>query len=158
MASQPSLADTEFMKRVQTALYAFQMVEEALKLIVGLSYEILQSTAPDPIAFSFQPSDINNAALGTLTKLYGRVSKNQTAKARLGEIARWRDYCAHRAFYIEFMSRGDLKYQAQKDGEGLNLATKAALDLLQEFGQEIAALQVTHRSVKKLPPSPHDDI
>jgi len=149
MNNQSANPDTEFIKRVHVALYTFQMIEEALKVVVGLSYEIIQATAPAPISFTFQPSELNDAALGTLRKLYGRVSKNQATMTRLSEIASWRDYCAHRAFHIEFMSRTNEKYEAQKDGEGLAVVTRAALHLLEDFGREFTALQGTYAVVKE---------
>jgi len=136
--------DESFVQKVQAALYAFQMLEEALKIIVGLSYEIIQATAPTPIKFNFKTDEILNAPLGNLKKMYLRVSDNIALGKEIDAVSGWRNYCAHRAYFEEFMSRSDHDLGNQKDEAGVVAAIQAVLSILNTLSVEIQELQRLH--------------
>ena len=85
---------------VQNALFAFQMIEEALKIYIGVSYEIIKRSAPSPVAFNFDASAINNAPLGKLIKMFSRVSANNKLIGDLRKIEEWRNFCARFATHV----------------------------------------------------------
>jgi hypothetical protein len=143
-AAPVSPRDENFLRGVQNALYVFQMIEEGLKILIGLSYEVIQASAPPPVAFHFKKEEINDAALGTLRKMYAKVSNNEALAKEISSIISWRDYCAHRAFQVEFMSRMDAQRESEKDHAGLIKATEASLEILQALGEEIKAVRQVH--------------
>ncbi len=70
MSESPKERDISYIQAVQNALLSFQMIEEALKMCVGMSYEVIAKTAPSRVVFSFDPAEINNAPLRRLIKCF----------------------------------------------------------------------------------------
>lgn len=131
---------------VQNALFAFQMIEEALKIYVGLSYEIIKGTAPSPVAFNFDVSSIKKAPLGKLTKMFSGISANQQLIGELRKIEEWRNFCAHRAYVHEFMNRQSGTPVTAKDIEDVKTVTTTAVNLVKQIGSDMLILRETHRS------------
>jgi|GEM_PF-3027525 len=123
--------DESFTSKIQAALYAFQMLEEGLKIVIGLSYEVIQASTPEPVKFTFNTDEIYNAPLGNLKKMYLRVSGNAELGKEIDQLIPWRNHCAHRAFLEEFMSRADVKRGNKEDEAGVVAATQATLRVLQ---------------------------
>jgi hypothetical protein len=132
---------------VQNALFAFQMIEESLKICIGLSYEIITRAAPFPVVFNFDASAINNAPLGKLIKLFSGVSANNELIGDLRKIEGWRNFCAHRAYTHEFMSRQSGTPVSAKDVEDVSLVITSAVDLLKQIGNDMHVLRETHGTV-----------
>jgi len=132
---------------VQNALFAFQMIEEALKIYIGGSYEIIKRTAPSPVAFNFDSSAINNAPLGKLIKMFSGVSANNKLIGDLRKIEEWRNFCAHRAYTHEFMSRQSGTPVSAKDVDDIKTVTTFAVDLVKQIGNDMLILRETHRTV-----------
>ncbi|MBX7229599.1 MAG: hypothetical protein K1X48_08355 [Burkholderiaceae bacterium] len=130
---------------VQNALFAFQMIEEGLKLYVGLSYEILKRSAPSPVTFNFDPPAIQNAPLSRLIKMFGGVSANNQLIGELRKIEGWRNFCAHRAYTHEFMSRQSGAPVSVKDVEEVQTITTFAVNLVERIGNDMLTLRETHR-------------
>jgi hypothetical protein len=141
--------DDLFINSVQAALYSFQMLEEALKIIVGLSYEVIQAITPEPVKFNFNPDEIYNAPLGNLKKMYSRVSDNSGLGKEIDQLIPWRNYCAHRAFQVEYLSRNNVNKENEKDIDGLITATKATLQILLKLKEELQQVQQLHSRVVK---------
>jgi len=141
--------DESFTSKVQAALYAFQMLEEGLKIVIGLSYEVIQATTPEPVKFAFSADEINNAPLGNLKKMYLRVSGNAALGKEIDQLIPWRNYCAHRAFIEEYMSRADAQRENQKDEAGVVAATQATLQVLQTLQTELQQIRQLHPSITK---------
>jgi hypothetical protein len=141
--------DESFISKVQAALSAFQMLEEGLKCVIGLSYEVIQATAPKPVLFTFNADEIINAPLGNLKKMYLRVSSNKALGKEIGQLIKWRNYCAHRAFMEEFMSRTNAQRENQKYEAGVVAATQATLQVLQIIKAELQELRQLHDSIIK---------
>jgi hypothetical protein len=129
---------------VQNALFTFQMVEEALKICVGLSYEILKHSAPSPVTFNFDASSIHNAPLGKLIKMFSGVTANRQLVRDLGKIVEWRNFCAHCAYKHEFMNRGGTNPVSAKDVVDVQTTTTFAVNLVEQLGNEMRALKQAH--------------
>lgn len=132
---------------IQNALFAFQMIEEALKICVGLSYEVIVRSAPSPVVFSFDASAIYNAPLGKLIKMFAGVSANRQLIAELRKIEEWRNFCAHCAYKHEFMSRQSGSPISAKDVADVQTVTSIAVDLVGQIGNDMRALREAHRAL-----------
>ncbi|MBI4766398.1 MAG: hypothetical protein HY787_17650 [Deltaproteobacteria bacterium] len=141
--------DESFTSKVQAALYAFQMLEEGLKMVIGLSYEVIQAVTPEPVKFTFSADEIYNASLSNLKRMYLRVSGNATLGKEIEKLIPWRNYCAHRAFLEEYMSRVDADRENQKDEAGVAAATQATLQVLQTLQAELQQIRQLHLSLNK---------
>lgn len=136
-----------YVHAVQNALFAFQMIEEALKICVGLSYEIIKRSAQPPVTFNFDVSAINNAPLGKLIKMFSGVSANHQLISDLRKIEEWRNFCAHRAYKHEFMSGQSGAPVSEKDVADVQTVTTFAVNLVEQIGTDMRTLRETHRSL-----------
>jgi hypothetical protein len=118
---------------VQNALFAFQMIEEALKIYIRGSYEIIKRSVPSPVAFNFDASAIKNAPLGKLIKMFSGISANNKLIGDLRKIEEWRNFCAHRAYTHEFMRRQSGTPVSAKDVEDVATVANFAIDLVNLF-------------------------
>ncbi|MGZ8983469.1 MAG: hypothetical protein ACXW11_05890 [Methylotenera sp.] len=132
---------------VQNALFTFQMIEESLKICVGLSYKIIKHSVPPPTAFNFDASNINNAPLGKLIQMFSGVTANLQLVGELRKIMEWRNFCAHRAYTHEFMSRRGSAPVSSDDVEDVQAATTFGVNLVEQVASEMRALQKAHFAV-----------
>jgi hypothetical protein len=89
-----SIRDDLYLISVSKALLSYQMVEEALKLCVGVSYEIIAASNPPEVGFRFSTTSINDAPLGSLVKMFAKVSNNEALVKELQakELGKWRNF------------------------------------------------------------------
>ncbi len=132
---------------VQNALFTFQMIEESLKIYIGVAYGIIKRTAPSPVAFNFDASAINNAPLGKLIKMFSGVSANNKLIGDLRKIEEWRNFCAHRAYMHEFMSRQSGTPVSANDVDDVKTVTTFTINLLNQIDNDMRILRETHRTV-----------
>lgn len=147
MAESITERNHAYVRAVQNALFAFQMIEEALKIYVGLSYEIIKRSAPPPVTFNFDVFAVNNAPLGKLTKMFSGVSANHQLVSDLRKIEEWRNFCAHRAYMHEFMNRQSGIPISAQDVEDVNTVATSAVDLVKQIGNDMLILRETHRKL-----------
>lgn len=136
-----------YIAAIHKALLSFQMVEEVLKICVGLSYEVIAKTVPAPIVFRFDPADINNAPLGKLIKMFSAINSNSELVGDLGKILKWRNFCAHNAFIHEILnsaSKSPFTPHGAEDVEGI---VKFSSSLVECLGKEMSAIRELHRTV-----------
>jgi hypothetical protein len=149
-----SLPSTErshiYILAVQNALFSFQMIEEALKICVELSYQIIARSAPSPITFNFDASAINNTPLGKLIKMFSGVSANLQLIKDLRKIEEWRNFCAHCAYAHEFMSRQSGEPISAKDVEDVKIITTFSISLLEQVSNEMLILREMHKALFKV--------
>lgn len=146
--TQPSTERNHaYILAVQNTLFTFQMIEEALKICIGLSYEIIQRSAPSPVAFSFDVSAINNAPLGKLIKMFSGVSSNLKLIDDLRSIVKWRNFCAHNAYKHEFMSRRSATPVSAKDVKDVQNVLISASKLVEQIGNDMRTLREAQRAL-----------
>ncbi len=124
------------------------MIEEALKICIGLSYEVIAETAPAPIVFRFDPVAINNTPLGKLIKMFSEVNCNAELISDLGNVLKWRNFCAHNAFAHEFLDRAGASAFAAHDLEDVQAVVKFSTALVERLGNEMNVIIELHRVVK----------
>lgn len=118
--------------------------EEALKICVGLSYEVIAKSAPSPIVFRFNPADINSAPLGKLIKMFSEVNCNAELIGDLGKVVKWRNFCAHNAFTHEFLDRASASPFTAHHTEDVIAVVKFSSALVERLGIEMKVLRELH--------------
>ena len=144
MSEAPTVKNEIYISAVQNALFTFQMIEEALKICIMASYEILARSAPPPVVFSFDTVAITNSPLGQLIKTFSRVSANSILIKELKSIEEWRNFCAHRAYTHEFLKRGTSEAVSQSDIDDLQKVKAAGVKLVEQLGDEMVAIRAAH--------------
>ncbi|MCX7173753.1 MAG: hypothetical protein NT159_07485 [Proteobacteria bacterium] len=132
---------------VNAALLSFQAVEEALKICIGMSYEILDKNAPPPVVFKFNRARIANSALGRLIDMFSEVSTNEALISDLKKIVQWRNFCAHSAFMHHSMNKTGLStFKPHTEIDVLNVA-KFVGDLVERLATEMLSIREVHDHV-----------
>ncbi|MBN4065570.1 hypothetical protein JYT85_02860 [Desulfocapsa sp. AH-315-G09] len=138
------MRDDKYLTCLNKALLSFQMIEESLKLCIGLSYEVIAGSIPSDIAFKFSPESINNAALGRLIRMFANISKNETLIDDLQKVVNWRNFCAHNAYAHEFLKRNSNSLFTQHSAEDLGKVSIFSSDLVLRLSNELKKIQKIH--------------
>lgn len=141
------MRDEKYLDLVNKALFSFQMVEESLKLCIGLSYEIIAASTPSGLAFKFSKDSIYNAPLGRLISMFSNISNNETLIEDLKKVVKWRNFCAHNAYAHEFMTRASKSSFSHHTSDDLAKIAMASNDLVSLLGEEIKKLLTIHKNV-----------
>lgn len=141
------MKNSEYIQASTQALLGFQMIEEALKLCIGLSYEIIQLSAAKPVSFTFNPDVILNAPLGKLTSMYEGVTSQQELVTHLRKSAKWRNFLAHNAFRHELYSRNGKSPYSEHSVEDISQVVKVTKELTEEIAKEIVELQKKYKEL-----------
>lgn len=80
------------------ALITYQAIESALKAYINFSLKLIRLNLRNDIPFNFDGTDYEKAALGTLVKVFGKLSNNKDLVKLLNSISTERDYVAHQAY------------------------------------------------------------
>ena len=137
-----------YIDAINHALLSFQMIEEALKICIGLSYEIIQATTPSPIVFRFDPAAIMSAPLERLIKMFSVVTLNDDLIKDLRKVTEWRNYCAHNAFAHEFLERVGSSPFKPHPAEDVTSIVRFSTSLVERLGNEIKSIRALHAGVK----------
>lgn len=130
------------------AILSFQMLEEVLKICIGLSYEIIQLSVPKPVQFRFQEKDINNLPLGSLISKYKDISSKPEQADEIKKITKWRNFIAHNAFRHEFLSRTGKSPFDKHSPEDIGKVLTETTRLISCLAEEIKELQQILKSLK----------
>ncbi len=123
------------------------MLEEALKIYIGLSYEIIGKSVPPPVVFRFDKDKILNAPLGQLIKMISEVKDDDELINELRAIVKWRNFCAHNAFAHEFLNRASKSDFTPHDEKDVMTVSIHSAKLVERLGTELLSLREVHRTV-----------
>lgn len=150
MFTRTPTVQSNYLASVMQAIAAFQMIEEGLKICIGLSHQVLEQVAPSPITFKVDATKINEAPLGKLIELFSQVSTNEQLIKDLKKVRPWRNFCAHNAFSHEFLNtHGESGFDDRKESE-LKLVVESCQNILERIGAEIKLVQHEYRSRVKV--------
>jgi len=147
LAELLTMKNEAYLVAINKALLSFQMIEEALKHCVGLSYEIIRATAPPPIVFRFDPAVVVNAPLDRLIKMFSAVTVNEELVKDLRKVIEWRNYCAHNAFVHEFLDRASKSPFKPHPVEDIDIIIKFSAGLVERLGNEMKSISAMHVAV-----------
>ena len=96
-------------------LAGFQLIEESLKSYIGYYHEMVRRLLPAEVAYRYSRADVQNAALGKLVNIFGKINPNEMLICQLRAHIKVRDELAHTAFlhlYGELPPQQELKSRA----------------------------------------------
>ena len=126
-----------YLREVHNALFYFQMIEEGLKTYIDRAHEVIQRSLPPELVFRSDPKEYENAPLERLIKLFAKVTRNEDLVGRLSKLLEPRNYCAHRAYALAFLSKVrpgvDMDAEVRKVAEAGRAATEVFFALQAEL-------------------------
>ena len=130
----------EYRYAVTNALAGFQLIEESLKGYIEFYHETVRRFLPEEIAYDYSRKDVQDAALGKLTNVFSKITKNRQLISDLRSLQRMRDELAHTALIELFGSPPSSPFFEHKTSELVELGqrlssilgqiNKASIDLL----------------------------
>ena len=134
-----------YKERALNILTNFQLMEFALKIYIGKSYEFIQFLVGEKVHFDFSINDVKNYPLERLLGLFGKLNDNKELKKRLDKLRSQRNDLAHDAllftigdvFDMDLIHKklGDFFHLENEIAECLQLLTKEGRLLLVKFSQ-----------------------
>lgn len=143
----------EYLAEVQNTLFAFQMLEEALKIRIGLFYEQNESSK----SHNFDAKKLMNDPLGRLIKKYEKASGNELLVAEMRSTLDWRNFCAHNAYQHWLYSKTGISPFTMHAIDDLRVVKRFTVNLVQRIGKEIEELKLQSSEVPHIvcePPAP----
>ncbi|WP_300496937.1 hypothetical protein [uncultured Methylophaga sp.] len=142
------MKNNNYIEASTNAILSFQMLEEVLKICIGLSYEIIQLSITKPLQFRFQANDINNLPLEQLVSKYKVITSKPEQADEIKKIIKWRNFIAHNAFRHEFLSRTDNSPFDKHSPEDITKVLTETKRLISCLAEEMKELQQTLKSLK----------
>jgi hypothetical protein len=132
-------AQTFYRDRVVGILTSFQLLELALKMYIGRSYELIGDLVKDKIHFDFSISDIESYPLERLLNLFAKLNANEELKKRLNKLRSERNYVAHEALIVSIGNNPNMDTLHKKAEEYFYLEDELAecLQLVVAEGKEL---------------------
>lgn len=141
------MKNDDYIHAASNAMLTFQMIEEALKICVGLSYQIIQATAPSPVHYRFNAKSINSAAMGKLISMYEVITPTPELVSDLRKLTEWRNFFAHNAFRHELLARnGNSPFHNHSIDDVRNVVMYSA-EIVKRLSKEVQELQSLYKSI-----------
>lgn len=134
-------AQKHYKERVVGILSNFQLLELALKIYIGKSYDFIDFMIADRVYFDFSIADIENYPLERLLTLFGKLNGNEELKKRLNKLKSSRNYVAHEALLVTIGNNPNMDTLHEKAGEFFILEDELSecLKLLTDEGTKLVS-------------------
>jgi len=132
------MKNDEYLVEAQSALFAFQMLEEALKMRIGLFYEINKALKPD----NFDAEKLMNTPLKRLINMYKAASGDGELVKDMQSAVNWRNFCAHNAYLHWLYSQTNTSPFTTHSVADLRQVKDFSSTLVQRVGNEIKSLRL----------------
>jgi hypothetical protein len=123
------------------ALAGFQLIEEALKSYIGYYHETVRQCLPEKLTYSYSRQDVQDAALGKLVSVFGKVSSNDALILELRTLVKTRDDLAHKAF-VNLYGPPPAEEDFEKRGAALLKVAERLGLILEELNKDSLSLVV----------------
>jgi len=127
----------EYLTEAQGALFAFQMLEEALKIWIGLFYKMNDARKPA----GFKEKKLMNTPLGPLIDVYKTASGDSELVTDMKSAVEWRNFCAHNAYLHWLYSQTTSSPFTAHSVAELRQVKDFSSNLAQRVGNEINTLR-----------------
>lgn len=96
-----------YMNAAQSAIFHYQMIEQALKAYIFHAHEIVQLRMPQQLAFNYSKNEYDSMPLERLLAVYAKFTQNKPLLKQLNGLRKSRNHIAHRSFALAFLSSFD---------------------------------------------------
>jgi len=132
------MKNDEYLTEAQSTLFSFQLLEEALKIRIGLFYEKNVALKPH----EFDAKKLMDTPLGPLINKYEKADGDSSLVTEMRSALGWRNFCAHNAYAHWFYSQTSTSPFSTHTIDDLRQVKTFTMSLVQRIGSEIAALQL----------------
>jgi hypothetical protein len=137
----PRTVTITLIAQLQRSLAFFQVLEEALRIYVGLAEELIAAAVPYGVHLRPNPKALDTASLGRLAQLFRKYNRNDELLARISQLLQHRNHIAHSAFRRAMQGRFDSSIDLQAELDYVLPVAAEAEAVLLLVGEEIKALR-----------------
>ena len=127
---------------VSHALAGFQLIEAGLKFYIGYYYDVARFILDGKLAFKYEKSDINEAALEKLLSIFKKINSNEELIKNIRKLIHQRNHIAHKALAQLYGSK-------RTDSEFATLADEYAITTT-EITKILDGLQAEHLLIHEI--------
>lgn len=95
----------------------FQLLELALKIYVGRTYELIRARVGNRVHFDYSISDVENFPLERLLSVFGKLNGNAGLLKRLNKLRVDRNHVAHESLLVTMGTKHDKEVVQAKHRE-----------------------------------------
>lgn len=137
------MEDHEYLEQVKQALLSFQMLEEALKIHIGLYVEVEKKSGASSEKFDKLMHGLSETPLRYLIKRFKKTNFNEAVISQLEseDLQNWRNFLAHNAYQHEFLNRTSASTFSRHTPVDVAKVGIHVGNLVLDIGEEIKKLQ-----------------
>ena len=125
---------------LNSVLIDFQFIEEAFKMYISYTDQIIQREVSSFFPYKFTRKDIDKFTLGKLIDKYSKVSNNTLLVKKAKGLTCERNRLAHQGFLFTYSEQKNESFLKQRTANLEEIHIEAA-ELLRELMQELKNLQ-----------------
>ncbi len=137
-----------YMNAAQSAMFQYQMIEEALKAYISLAHKVIRSRIPHEVNFDYQDSEFESMPLERLLNVFARLTKNKKLVKELNALRTHRNYIAHKAFALVFLSHVSGTVAFRKEFKKVLAARDVSINAFLALKEELDKMSLVHSRVE----------
>jgi hypothetical protein len=130
----------KYMNAAQSAMFHYQMIEEALKAYIFYAHEIIQSRLPEKISFTYNEAEYASMPLERLLSVFAKFTHNKPLLKQLNALRESRNHVAHRSFALAFLSAVSQRADFGSEFKKVKEASAASLKGFQALKEEVDSI------------------
>lgn len=137
----PTKGDVEeYLNAAQSAMFQCQLVEEALKTYISTAHSIIRKSIPIELSFSYADKDFESMPLERLLNVFGKLTHNKKLLKQLNGLREPRNYVAHKAFALVFLSSVSGKVAFQSEFKKVIAARDLSIEAFMALKDELDSI------------------
>ena len=138
---QLSKAEIEaYMNAAQSAMFQYQMIEQALKAYIFYAHRIVQSHLPKELSFGYKEEEYDSMPLERLLKVFAKFTHNQALLKQLRALQGPRNHVAHRSFALVFLSSVSVKVNFEQEFKKVSEASASSVTAFMALKEELDSI------------------
>ena len=138
-----------YMNAAQSAMFNYQMIEQALKVYISCAHEIVQSCLPRQLGFYYNEKEYDAMPLERLLNVFAKFTHNKPLLKQLNALRDKRNYVAHRSFAFAFLSSVSPKVNFDHELKIVTAASASSVEAFMALKEELDSISTVSALLKK---------
>jgi hypothetical protein len=130
----------EYLNAAQSAMFQCQLVEEALKTYISTAHSIIRKSIPRELNFGYADKDFEAMPLERLLTVFGKLTHNKILSKKLNGLRDPRNYVAHKAFALVFLSSVSSKVAFEAEFKKVIAARDLSIEAFMALKDELDSI------------------
>lgn len=131
----------DYVNLISATLVNFQFIEEGIRMYISGVFKFIETELSGVIPFHYNDKDIEKDSMGKLINKFEKFNNNNDLIAKLKDLIKYRNECAHRGFLLSNKQAYDEKYLKTRL-EHLETVEKRTTDCLSRLQKEVVKIEL----------------